>query len=142
MFEPGRSCSSLSCDATNMNIELDPKLFGLDDPSSAVWASTAQPALSTSEDSYNKLVYNEPLGSEGMSVTLSEEEDKVVAQVWLAISGADRQRSGGLMATETDLGGDLQVYSGNVGIQVTFTCEYPSKVTLVEGDPRITLIKQ
>ena len=56
----------------------------------------------------------------------------------MAITGANRQRSDHL-ATETDLGGDLQVYSGNVGIQVTYTCEYSAKVTLVKGDPKMTL---
>ena len=58
-------------------------------------------------------------------------------KVWFAIKGSDRQRSD-LMATETDLGGDLKVYSANVGIQVTYTCEYSSKVTLVQGDSRMT----
>ena len=56
---------------------MDPDLFGLDDADSAVWASKAQPFLASN----GQLIYAKPLGAEGMSVHLAEDEDKFAAKV-------------------------------------------------------------
>merc|ERR1711976_403258 len=115
------SCSTLTCGALNIDIEMEPELFGLNDPESAVWASIAQPTYSG-----NKLRCGKELGNADQRVYMIENEDKLVAEVTLSIGGNDRQRSA-VRGTELNLG-DMAVYTSNVGIQVLYRCEYPTNV--------------
>ena len=105
-----------------MKLEMDPKLFGLDDPKSAIWASQATPTFDG-----ESLILDLPLGSDRMSVYTTDDEENIVTEIWIAISGQDRQRSS-VRASEISLGGDLAVYSANVGISVSYKCIYSTKV--------------
>ena len=80
----------MTCDPLNIDIEMEPELFGLTDPESAVWASIAQPTFSN-----DKLRYNTELGHSDQRVYMKENEDKIVAEVAFSIGGNDRQRSSG-----------------------------------------------
>ena len=71
---------------------MEPELFGLTDPESAVWASIAQPTFSG-----NKLKYNTELGHSDQRVYMKDNEDKIVAEVVFSIGGNDRQRSSGIV---------------------------------------------
>ena len=103
---------------------MDPLLFGLDDPTSAIWASKATPNF----DGKN-LILDLSLGNDQMSVYTTDNEENIVTEVWIAITGEDRQRSS-VRASEINLGGDLAVYSANVGISVSYKCMYSTKVGL------------
>ena len=90
-------------------------------PDDAIWASRAKPVLIG-----DKLVYGAALGHENMLISTTEKEDSIITQLWFAISGNNRQRSS-VRANEINLGGDLAVYSSNVGISVEyryFSLEY------------------
>ena len=80
----------MTCDPLNIDIEMEPELFGLTDPESAVWASIAQPTFSG-----NKLRYNTELGHSDQRVYMKDNENKIVAEVAFSIGGNDRQRSAG-----------------------------------------------
>ena len=121
------SCSKLWCAPDYMLIMMDPLLFGLDDPESAIWASKATPFYDSIMT--KKLVLDLPLGSDQMSIYTTDNEENIVTEVWIAITGEDRQRSS-VRASEINLGGDLAVYSANVGISVSYKCMYPTKVGL------------
>ena len=118
------SCSKLSCSSDSMKIEMDPLLFGLDDPTSAIWASKATPTFDG-----KSLILDLSLGNDQMSVYTTENEEHIVTEVWIAITGEDRQRSS-VRASEINLGGDLAVYSANVGISVSYKCMYSTKAGL------------
>ena len=97
------------------------KNLNLDKPDDAIWASRAKPVLIG-----DKLIYGAALGHENMLISTTEKEDSIITQLWFAISGNNRQRSS-VRANEINLGGDLAVYSSNVGISVEyryFSLEY------------------
>ena len=114
---------------------MDPKLFGLDDPKSAMWASQATPTFDG-----ESLTLDLPLGSDRMSVYTTNDEENIVTEIWIAISGQDRQRSS-VRATEISLGGDLAVYSANVGISVSYKCIYSTKVGFSQPHPNPQAVK-
>ena len=103
---------------------MDPLLFGLDDPTSAIWASEATPSFDG-----KSLILDLSLGNDQMSVYTTDDEENIITEVWIAITGEDRQRSS-VRASEINLGGDLAVYSANVGISVSYKCMYSTKVGL------------
>lgn len=55
---------------------MDPLLFGLTDPSTAVWASQAKPVFNG-----QKLAFSAPLGAQAMVVTTTNNEEKIVTEV-------------------------------------------------------------
>jgi len=116
-------CSALTCGSLAIDIAMEPELFGLTDPDSAIWVSNAQPSWDN-----GKLRYSKALGDSDQRVFMSENEEKVVAEVSFAIGGENRQRSAAL-AHEIDLG-DMAVYTSNVGIQVLYRCEYETALTV------------
>ena len=83
-------CSALTCGSLAIDIAMEPELFGLTDPDSAIWVSNAQPSWDN-----GKLRYSKALGDSDQRVFMSENEEKVVAEVSFAIGGENRQRSAG-----------------------------------------------
>ena len=90
------------------------KIFNPNKPDDAIWASRAKPDFIG-----DKLVYGAALGHENMLISTTEKEESIITQLWFAISGNNRQRSS-VRANEINLGGDLAVYSSNVGISVEY----------------------
>ena len=87
-MEPG--CSALTCGSLAIDIAMEPELFGLTDPDSAIWVSDAQPTWDG-----NKLRYSTDLGHSDQRVFMTKNEEYIVAEVSFAIGGENRQRSAG-----------------------------------------------
>ena len=79
----------MSCNALDIEIEMDLELFGLTDANAAVWASNAKPNFFDG----TKLKYSYELGYGDQRIFMNDDESKMIAEVTFALAGENRQRS-------------------------------------------------